>query len=346
MTSETNRVSSASLAFIQSVCASWGWSWQPISQENDDGIDGLLYLREIIKNETKPGDRRYWKHEANGALIQAQIKSGASYIKKTTLENLEIEIPNLEEKKSAWKRTALPCALIFVKSEKQGKALGRAWWVDLKSEEAYSANGRIIVPLKNRFEVGIECRKPFSKLAAGQLRALELETVNLKDTGKLPGSLKGGMGESLKKTAWNFYISWRKAEPRHPLLGDILINRTGWSHITRQGRPVPRIETSFRLLPAAARILEKIQSWKVLRRGKTVRSYPDGSWSQLDFLGVSANVIFPDRGKTEVIVILRRELRYYEIPKADATDDTEKQLNVESRVWFYSVYEPGRGKGI
>jgi hypothetical protein len=233
-----------------------------------------------------------------------------------------------------------------VQSEKQGHHLRKAWWADLKSENSYSTNGRIIIPLKNRFEVGIECRKPFSRLAAGQLRALELETVNLKESGALPGNLKGGMGDSLKKSAWNFYSLWKKSGTKHPLLGDIIINRTGWSHITRQGRPVPRIETSFRLLPAAARILEKVHPWKVLRRGKTARIHPDGSWSQLDFLGVSANVIFADRGNTEVVVILRRELRYYEIPQADATDNSEKEFKAECRVWFYSVYEPGRGKDI
>lgn len=45
MTSEFNRISAASTAYVDSVCRAWGWSWQEMGQVDDDGVDGLVYLR-------------------------------------------------------------------------------------------------------------------------------------------------------------------------------------------------------------------------------------------------------------------------------------------------------------
>ena len=83
VTSESNRISAASTAYVDAVCRAWGWSWQEVGQADDDGFDGLVYLRSKRINKDRPKDRRSWKHEFTGGLIQVQVKSGASYVDYT-----------------------------------------------------------------------------------------------------------------------------------------------------------------------------------------------------------------------------------------------------------------------
>ena len=148
------------------------------------------------------------------------------------------------------------------------------------------------------------------------------------------------MSKGTKSAAIDFYNQWKKTAPKHSELGPIIVNRTGWAHITRVDRPVSRVLASFELLPAAARIISEIQAWKVLRRGPSVRRFKDGSWSVYDYIGVSALVKWPARASSEVMVILRRQTTFTEaqIP----IGSPPKVCVVDVKTWFYSVYEPGR----
>lgn len=343
MTSESFRISAASSAYVKGVCASWGWSWQEMSQENDDGLDGLAYVRTKSVKGSSPQDRRSWKHEFTGGLIHVQIKSGKSYLYKVDHDKLVLNIHATDEQRQLWARSPLPCALVYVESKDQGKRLQKAWWVDLKSQDSYTSEGHVIVPRKNRFEEGVECRRPFSRLANGQHRALSLQDVSI----GFPDSaaIKQSMKHDLKWVAWNFYSKWKSVGCISPVLGTVIINRTGWSHITRTTRPVARILASFSLLPAASRIIEEVTSWRVLRRSGQVKEFSNGTWAVLDFIGISANVIWPARAPSEVMVILRRQTIY--TAKLDNLDppSLERPIEVVSqKLWFYTVYEPGRGK--
>lgn len=341
MTSESNRISAASTAYVDGVCRSWGWSWGEMQQADDDGIDGLVYLRTKQVNEIKPNDSRRWKHDFTGGLIHVQIKSGRSYVKARTLDYVEIVVPNLIAKRELWLKSPLPIALIYVKEGELGKTPKSAWWADLKSPDSYSSRGTILVPLKNRFQEGLECRKPFSRLARGQHRKLSLSTIDMTMQGSLPSKLNL-MSKGTKAAAIDFYNQWKSAAPKHSELGPITVNRTGWAHITRVGRPVSRILNSFELLPAAARIVSEIQTWKVLRRGPSVRKFKDGSWSVYDYIGVSALVKWPARASSEVMVILRRQTTLTETHISEGSPP--KVCAVDVKIWFYSVYEPGRRK--
>lgn len=57
-----------------------GMGFSKIDQENDDGFDGIIYIRSKV-DPAKPDDRRrqYW--EGTGGLIHVQIKTGDGYIK-------------------------------------------------------------------------------------------------------------------------------------------------------------------------------------------------------------------------------------------------------------------------
>ena len=114
--------------------------------------------------------------------------------------------------------------------------------------------------------------------------------------------------------------------------------------MTRVGRPVSRIQTSFELLPAAARIIAAVKTWQILRRGEKERTFPDGSWAIYDYLGVSAMVKWPAREASEVMVILRRQTIFGEVSASTETTSEKKIQVLGSTTWFYSVYEPGRRK--
>lgn len=342
MSSESNRVSAASAAYVNAVCRAWGWSWMETTQADDDGIDGLAYLRAFQSDQTRASDRRGWKHASTGGLIYVQIKSGGSYVVKRANDFIEIFIDNVDVHRALWIKSALPVALVYVKEEFLGKVPSAGWWADLKASASYTSKGTVLVPLKNRFQPGLECRKPFSRLASGQHRRLDLNVVDMGLPGPLPSALKT-IQMSSKQAAVGFYRQWSEAKPIHTWLGPITINRTGWTHITRTRRPVTRIQRSFDLLPAAARILSEIDTWRVLRRSPITRPFEDGSWAVYDYLGVSAICKWPARGSSEVIVILRRKTTL--APRQlYSTANMERVEVIDSKVWFYSVYEPGRNK--
>lgn len=314
-----------------------------MGQADDDGFDGLVYLRTKHVAPERPTDRRAWTQQFTGGLIHVQIKSGASYVVARTTDHLEIAIPKLEKKKELWMKSPLPVALIYVKEEAVGKSPKSAWWADLKSPATYTGKNTVLVPLKNRFQEGLECRRPFERLAGGQHRQLGLAKVDMTVQGQLQNKLNQ-MAKGTKAAAIDFYRMWKAASPAHPTLGPIIVNRTGWAHITRVDRPVPRILTSFELLPAAARIVSEVRSWQVLRRGPSVRAFHDGSWSIYDYLGVSAQVKWPARAPSEVMVILRRQTTF---TACQSTESEQPQVRtVDAKIWFYSVYEPGRRRQI
>lgn len=312
-----------------------------MGQADDDGLDGLVYLRAMQVDANKPADRRSWKHMFTGGLIHVQVKSGASHVYARSTDSIEISIAKLSEKRALWMKSPLPVALIYVKEEPIGRMPTVAWWADLKAPGTYSSRNTVFVTLKNRFQAGIECRRPFERLASGQHRRLGLSEIDMTVPGPLPSKLDQ-MSKGAKAAAIDFYRRWKSAGATNPDLGEVLVNRTGWAHMTRVDRPVPRIQTSFELLPAAARIVAEVTSWQVLRRGDTVRTFENGSWAVYDYLGLSAMVKWPARAPSEVMVILRRQTTFAE--ESTTTPPQSTVRVVDRKTWFYSVYEPGRRK--
>lgn len=351
MTSESNRISGASIAYIHGVSTSWGWAWQPLSQENDDGIDGLLYLRIKKVNAKKVADRRSWTHVFTGGMIHVQIKSGVSYVSEETQDHILLNVQDLEKKRKLWEISPLPCILVYVQPADQGSTPKRAWWADLKIGQTYISKHHIEIPKKNRFQAGIECVKPLARLARRQLLSNELQVIDLTGPSAKQINILGGKG--LKWEAWQFYNKWRQSTPHHPILGPVIVNRTGWSHITRPNRSSQRIANSFLLLPAAARIIEDVKGWRVLSRAYT-KDNQDGSYTTVDFIGISARIQWSHRVTSEVMVILRRRTTFRYQTQSEGTSlsqdfsaDTAGNGSAtlpETQLWFYSVYEPGRGK--
>lgn len=340
MTSESNRTGSLGINYVENVLLRWGWGFQPISQENDDGYDGLIYIRSKRSNPQDPNNKSKQSWIFTGGLIHVQVKSGDRYISSRNKDEIKLKINNLNERKKIWKISPIPCILIFVAED--DNEVEYSYWADLKSETTYieDSNSTIKVPTKNRFSKSQECKGPLRRLAKTSGNQAKKPLINLSESdslsGFLPSSINGDLNYSLKRKAINFYQQWKLIDVTNPYFGRVLINRTGWSHITRKGRPIARIVASFNLLPIAARIINDVSTWRMLTPMRRHENRKDGHVCVTDFIGLTARVILKERHSSEVMVVLKRETRF---KKSEEKTDT-----ATTRLWFYTVYEPGRGK--
>lgn len=344
ITSESNRTSGASLAYVHTVASSWGWSWQPMSQDIDDGLDGVLFVRAKVVDSTTPNDKRKWTHRLAGSAVLLQVKGGETQVSSQTDEYIRVKVGDLQKHKADWLKSPLPCALVYVEPVEQGKTSTRAWWVNLQDESAYVSEGLVQIPRKNRFQAGLECRGSFSKLVKNQQLSAMVQEIAIDRTSTSSQRVTGLHPKGLKWEAWRFYKEWRLRGSVHPVLGSIVVNRTGWSHLTRQGRTVHRIANSLLLLPAAAQALREVRSWVYLRKLQPCKTVlEDGSEFVIDYLGVRAKVISSWRAPTEIMVVLRRQTTF-----RLSTDGEPGHSQLAGppgvQIWFHSVYEPRRGQ--
>ncbi|AWP32154.1 hypothetical protein B9D02_05985 [Pantoea vagans] len=339
MTSESNRTGALGVNYVEKVLLKWGWGYQKIDQENDDGFDGIIYVRAKKVDPKKPDDKRKQSWEGTGGLIHVQIKTGEGYVSSKNKQEIRLNLDNLPAKRVLWKKSVLPCILIFVYEDEKGNEY--SYWADVKSDETYVSptSSLIKVPLKNRFFVSPECKGPLRKLARisqgyGPKPVIDLSIYDSLN-GILEPKLPGGLNLTLKSKAAQFYKNWKRNGAWNPYFGLVLINRTGWSHITRKDRPMGRIESSFALLPYASRIINDISTWRMLTPVRIYKNRQDKHITYVDFIGLTAKVVMRNRGATEVMVVLKRETKF---------KDRDSNLEPETRLWFYTVYEPGRGK--
>lgn len=341
MTSESNRIGSLGVQHVSNVLTRWGWGYQSISQENDDGFDGIIYIRSKKNDPEDKENRSKQSWGFTGGLIHTQVKTGAEYISSRNRNEIRIKIKNLSKKKEVWGKSPIPCVLIFVCLEDDDSDVKYCYWADLKSESTYidESSTLIKIPLKNRFMKSIECKGPLRRLARTSADYANKPLIDLSKFDslreRLPASLNNNFNLTLKKKSIEFYQQWKLIGATNPYFGPILINRTGWSHMTRQRRPIARIEASFNLLPIAARIINDVSTWRVLTPVRTYDDRKDGHTCLVDFIGLTAKVILKNRNSSEVMVVLKRERKLIN-GKENSTSET--------RLWFYTVYEPGRGK--
>lgn len=339
MTSESNRTGALGINYVERVLLKWGWGFEPISQTNDDGFDGLIYIRSKHSDPQNPENKSKQSWVFTGGLIHIQVKSGDSYISSRNKDQITLKINNLNKKKGIWRKSPIPCILIFVAEDEKGAEY--SYWADLKSNETYfeDCNTIISIPLKNRFSISQECKGPLRRIARTSGNYPDKHVIDMRKLdsldGILPSSLKGNLNTPLKRKAIEFYQQWKSIDATNPYFGQVIINRTGWSHITRQGRPIARIETSFNLLPIAARIINDVSKWRTLTATRQYENRKDNYICHIDFIGLTAQVILKERNSSDVMVILKRETRFKKNGGGNSA---------ETRLWFYTVYEPGRGK--
>lgn len=140
--------------------------------------------------------------------------------------------------------------------------------------------------------------------------------------------------ETLLNAARGRYKDWSTIDYpfQNPTLGDVLVNRVGWRHITRQGRLQERIFQSLGLIGVAKRMISEIEAVDMLGRA-TIKTSESGLNVITDHLGLRATIIFPHRHQSVVQIVLKRERKL----------SKEYSSPPEQKIWFLSIYELRRG---
>jgi hypothetical protein len=228
-----------------------------------------------------------------------------------------------------WNSTIGPSVIVFIDDTVDQKD-PPAWWADLKDPSTYSLTnkGMLLIPKNQRF--GPHSKGDFHRLCGSAPIDKVLPVIELtRDELIIPDR-----SQPLIYAARGFYKSWSQTSfpTQHPTMGQILVNRVGWRHITRQKRLKERVFQSLNLLSAAKRIVTEIGEVDMLGR-PDVKNLEAGAIKVTDHLGLRATVIFPHRHQSVVQVVLRRERIISKLAKSPPFQ----------RIWFLSVYELRRG---
>ncbi|RKR06442.1 uncharacterized protein DUF4365 [Maribacter vaceletii] len=288
--------------------------WQPYSHINDNGVDAMIILR---KNAIDTGE-----------IMFAQVKcgTGSGYFKETKKRpahfGVNVGEDYIKNHRDKWDRLSTPIILIYVDYHSH-----KAWWTDLKDEKSYTDENKsiILVPKKQRF--GKHSFGEFKNLKGRIFVSKEIKS--LESTNEDFNYLK--LENSIKTNAKNFYSDWSKSdisERLHPELGEVIVSRIGWRHLTRNDRKINRIVNSLSLLGVAKKIINSTNKCYQIKQLEKV-TLKDGTYLITDYLALKRKVVFPFRQDSLIQVILKRKRKLN--PKED---------KIESKIWFYSVYEP------
>ena len=293
------------------VQGEWGHGWQTFDPTNDNGIDGIIIKRK--------------RGVDTGNIIYVQVKCGTEggYLRNTENRKNYLSI-HLGKKyilshRPRWNSLPGSVVLVFVHYKS-----GKSWWTDLKSNDSYTEENESIILIPKKQVFGQHSIGEFKKLVgylfattyAGEIIATR-EDVNYIN-----------LTQSLKSGAKAFYKTWgASSERNNPELGEVIVSREGWRHITKSGRRVERIFQSWQLLGIAKRIIQTVGKAYQLRQIKGGQS-PDGTYLLLDYISLRANVNFPHRQSAIIQVVLRRHRQ------------VQASGLVKSQIWFHSVFEP------
>jgi hypothetical protein len=296
--------------------------WQTLDPRNDDGVDGIIFLRK------RKGNVRV----DTGDIIFAQVKCGSpsGYYteskKRPKHFGVNVGSDYIASHRPKWKNLFGPVILIYVDYKTR-----KAWWTDLKDDKSYTDENKSIILISKSQRFGTHSFGEFKKLKGHLHISPDITNVVVKkiDVDIFRPSVK------IKDSARSFYRSWALSQDRfNPELGEIIVSREGWRHTCRKGRKAERIVQSWSLLGVAKKMIQEVSKIYQLR---VESSIPDsqGNYSQIDYISLRANVNFPQRHSCIVQVILKRRRKF-----------NVNQSVLESKIWFYSVYEPLATKAI
>lgn len=303
----------------------WECGWQEYAASNDDAIDGVILMR---KGTAKPTD--------TGGIVFVQVKCGGDGYRQDQKQHpdhigVALGSAYIEKHRSRWQRVPGPAVLVFVDDTKD-RMNPPAWWVDLRDPTCYSTTnaGMILIRKSQRFSH--HSKGDFHRLCGARTHDRRLEAFSLERHDTLLPKL--GKTESLRNDAWNYYKAWRddSTARKNPVLGEILVNRVGWKHITRHGRLPERIVQSWMLLGAARKLISSAEDVYNLGHAKVLQ-FADGNSVTEDYLGLRGIVSFPYRHQSVVQVVLKR---------SRLVSPSDERLE-RTKIWFYSVYELRRG---
>ncbi|MCW8939362.1 MAG: DUF4365 domain-containing protein, partial [Flavobacteriales bacterium] len=284
--------------------------WQPYASINDNGVDAIIIKR---KNGVDTGE-----------IMFAQVKCGKGngYFKQTQNRpkhfGVHVGEDYIEKHRPKWNRLSGPIILIYVDHYSS-----KAWWTDLRDDLSYTTDNKsiILVPKHQRF----------GKHSFGEFKSLKGNIFVSRD---LPNILTDGddfeylkYNKSIKESAKEFYKDWCNSPATiHKDLGEIIVSRVGWRHLTRTDRKQTRIINSLSLLGVAKKIIENVDKcYQIKELKKEIAK--DNTIILTDYLAIKCNVTFPFRQSSIIQVILKRKRIL----------NSDKGV-ISSKTWFFSIY--------
>lgn len=255
------------------VLTEWRSRWQQVDGQNDDGIDGLIFL-----------ERR---GIPTGQIIYVQVK--CHQIKARTDGTIAVAInrDRLERNMQVWKRVVGAAILVHVDPE---TLIAR--WANVRDSRVVTPSQIIIHP-NDLFDAS--ARKIIANLCGNVHRDLLLPQINTV-TADFPHFTE----PHLQRAARRFYKAL-SIEPVYlgPTGPVVRFTREGWRHITRPDRPVLVRHQSLVLLGVIRKVLAQANPADL--KDYSPRIDPTG-----DYVALRAVVTFSFRQTCVVKIVMRR----------------------------------------
>lgn len=290
------------------------WGFQLIDQENDDGLDGIIIVRDRKGLDT-------------GARIHCQIKCGHGYYRGECNNKISIQPyspkANLEKHLEMYAKMVEPTILIYVDpgtQEKDGRYSNGmnppCWWVRLDNYE-HDGSTVIRIPKDSRF--GEHSKGDLFRMVKPLLKnwnnfpefSLDKQdkklwfSLNLKDDARL-----------IYSTQRTISMPYKEKDKENDV--PINVTRIGWRHINSKRRGIDRINNSLKLLSVAFRVIASGNHRVIFLREKMTgtKQCRDLYYAIRFRLNIQNNIL-------KVQVVLRQWI------------NPQKNIN---KVWFYSVH--------
>jgi hypothetical protein len=252
----------------------WRSRWQSIDSQNDDGVDGLIFIES--------------NSEITGQVIYAQVKCLRAPVSKKGEYRIPISAERLSRNIERWRRLVGAAILIYVDPKTM-----QMFWVNLRDPAARGPS-QVFVPLTQTFDrsakqiVAALCGNIHRDLLAKRIETEACDFPHLRSR------------EHIHEESRKLYVSLNTNPVFFKNSGPVIeFTRLGWRHITRKGRAQLTRYQSFVLLGTARKILEGTEECEL----KAHQSVSDSSSS---FVSLRAAVSFPFRQTCIVKIILRR----------------------------------------
>jgi hypothetical protein len=227
------------------------WGWQQIDQENDDGIDGYVIVRDN-------GGRDL------GCNIRVQIKSGPSFLSSRPNGGKHVTIkPYSSEERLKWhmedyNRAVQPVIMVWVNTQKkkpdgttyEDLHFPEVWWERMDN---YPYKGGTVITLTHK--LGEHSKGDWFDTVKPMLKDWSNHPLITLDT----EDRKLYYSTALKEDAKAFLKDWqtRVTKLNEGTSDELTVKkgRTGWRHINYVKRGQARIQNSLRLLSVAEKII-------------------------------------------------------------------------------------------
>lgn len=228
------------------------WGWQQLDQENDDGIDGYVIVR-----DTRGRDL--------GCNIRVQIKSGPGFLKGRPNGGKQVKIQPysptqaLASHMDDYTKSVLPVIMVWVNTQKERRDGTKyedllnpeAWWERMDTYQ-YSGESQIVLTHK----LGEHSKGDWFETVKPMLNSWINHPLIELDT----NDRKLYRSNALDKDAKAFYKNWQTRETFVDLGRGMNLRvrktRTGWRHMNYKRRGAYRINNSLKLLSVAEKVIE------------------------------------------------------------------------------------------